>query len=247
MAHNEILVKELYEEIKYDNSSVHQMLSIVKISLNLTQYEQFYTFLDQSTLELFIKTIKSLLSPSVQFYSYVQYMALISLIYLARYCTSSRSLILSTDLIEVFISMGIEDDFINVKYAELLHIISNEENCCYRLLDMNIQRFLSSLQDSFQRLVLGQSQSKTYKKPEKRYAKGGSVADLTAIINNMNMSSSGGDGPGGGRPVSPSTALNQMPSANAVTASNAPVVNNINNMSLAVITGSLDGVEEGEQ
>ncbi|RYG69225.1 hypothetical protein EON64_03270 [archaeon] len=246
MAHNEILVKELYEEIRYDNSSVHQMLSIVKISLNVTQYEQFYTYLDQPTLELFIKTIKSLLSPSVQFYSYVQYMALISLVYLARYCSSSRSLILSTDLIEVFTTMGIEDDFINVKYAELLHIISNEESCCYRLLDMNIQRFLSSLQDSFQRLVLGQSQSKTYKKPEKRYAKGGSVADLTAIINTMNMSSCT-DGPGGGRPSSPSTTLNHLPSTSAMSMTNAPVVNNINNMSLGIITNSLDGVEEGEQ
>lgn len=187
---------------------------------------------------MFIKTIKIILS-TTNCNAVIQLMALVTLINLARYCHSSRAIILGTDLIDLMNSIGIDDDHINVKYAELLHLISNEESCCYRLLDMNIQRFLISLQDSFQRLLQGQGKT-TYKKADKKYTKGQSIANLTAFLN----SSSG---------LSNEAMIKSMNTLSTLTHLNAnptvvtqQLVSNASQINISMITAHLDPLEEGE-
>lgn len=174
-----LLLQELFEEIRFDASNLHQQMCIGKICFNLSKQPSFNGCLDQGLVELFVRILKSLFS-SKRTINQVKLSALISLINFANYCPPSRSIILSEDLIDCFYSVGLEDDQLNVKYVGLINIISNEENCCFRLLELGVQKLLVSLQESFQRLSDGAVKDQ---RKSKKYKKGQSVQDLNQIIN----------------------------------------------------------------
>lgn len=161
-----VLVSELYEECRFDSSSLHQQISVTKIAYHLSKHSTFHQFLDETTIDLFVKTLKLLFS-SRRSTRDIQFSALISLTHFAHACSSSRSFILSADLIEMFYDVGTEDNLMNVKYVGLLAIISNEENCCYKLLELGVQKFLVSLQDSFQKMADGSDNGQERKKSRK--------------------------------------------------------------------------------
>lgn len=163
ISHSKVLVMELYEETRFDSSTAHQQLCVAKIAQNLSKHVEFKDYLDDSSVDLFVKTLKTLFS-SRRSSRDIQISALLSLTHFANYCTSSRSYILSNDLIELFYEAGTEDTGLNVKYVGLLNIISNEESCCYKLLELGVQKFLVSLQDGFQKMTDGASLEKKQKK-----------------------------------------------------------------------------------
>lgn len=171
-------VNELYEEVRNNASQLHQQMCVVKIGYNLSKQSSFKDYLDQKMIDLFVKSMKILFSSKLS-PSHVQYSALINLINLANYCVDSRSLILSADLIDLFYDNGIDDGKMNVLYVALLNIISNEESCCYRLLDNGVQKFLVSLQDSFQRMMDGSRMiTKKLKKSSSRTLNVRNIQDL---------------------------------------------------------------------
>jgi hypothetical protein len=150
------LVQELYEETKFDASSSHQQFCVAKIAYNLSKHKHFKEDLDEVQIDLFVKTLKILFS-SRRSTREIHISALTSLTHFALYCSASRSFILSSDLIELFYEAGTEDNVMNVKFVGLLNIISNEESCCYKLLELGVQKFLVSLQDCFQKMTDGAS------------------------------------------------------------------------------------------
>jgi hypothetical protein len=163
------IIEEIYEEIRFDSSSLHQQISITKIAYHLSKQIHLKDFLNESSIEIFIKSLKILFSSRRKSNRNIQISCLISLTHFAYSCTIARSFILSNDLIDLFYEVGIDDAIMNVKYVGLLNIISNEENCCYRLLELQVQKFLVSLQDSFQKLTDGglAANNTTLKKPRK--------------------------------------------------------------------------------
>lgn len=194
---SKMIVNELYEEVRNNASQVHQQLCVVKIGYNLSKQSSFKDYLDQKLIDLFVKSMKILFSSKLSAAA-VQYCALINLINLANFCVDARSLILSADLIDIFYENGIDDDKMNVLYVALLNIISNEESCCYRLLDNGVQKLLVSLQDSFQRLMDGSRiGSKALKKSASRVMSVRNIQDLVANAGENNNKEFAVEGEGG--------------------------------------------------
>lgn len=183
-AHVALLLDAMFEEVKYEMTSRHQQWAVAMISYYLTTNGPIHEHLDPQLMECFIKTMKILFAarntePTVQ-------LACIAvLINFAANCAEARPIILSSDLIELFYQVGLDDDRLNVRYAALLYIVSNEENCCYKLLELGIHKLLVSMQDTFQRLISGAS---SRRKKEKKYVKGQSLADLNQFLNGKSQS-----------------------------------------------------------
>jgi hypothetical protein len=238
----------LYNEVLHHSSTPHILLSIMKISLNLTQHSDFTSYLDKEYLEKLILTCKYLFhhnnissnnnTSATSNPLYIIFMSLISLINIARYSSASRSIILSNDLIDLYTYIGIENDYINVRYVELLHILSNDENCCYKLVEMNIQRFLMSLQDSFQRLVSGKvnSNSKYTTNDDSNNSNSTSTSTTNSSGNAANAIS---------RPNTTSINSRKLLSSVTNSSTNTTIPNNIN-ISINNITSQLSSIEEGE-
>lgn len=180
VAHVALLLDVMYEEVKYEMTSKHQQWAVAMISYHLSKEESFHSYLDTALIESFVKAMK-LLFGARDTESSVQLATIAVLINLAKFSVESRGIILSTDLIELIYSVGLDDDRLNVRYVALLNIISNEESCCYRLLELGIHKLLVSMQDTFQRLVTGAVNSR--RKKEKKYIKGQSIADLNQFLN----------------------------------------------------------------
>lgn len=180
MNEKQALLDELYEEVRFDASTPAQQQSVVQIGLNISLEGQLSDYLDQALIDTFVRTMKILfLSRTAK--KDIQRGCLMTLINFNYYCKEARGSTLSGDLLESFYDVGLEDDQINVKYAALLNIISTEESCCYKLLDLGAQKFIVSLQDSFTRLTNGALNVQNKKK--KALKKGMSMANITALIN----------------------------------------------------------------
>lgn len=174
------LIVELYEEVKNDESTVHQRQCVVQISLNLSRMKDFGSHLDSAFTQKYIKTLKLLFSSRLS-PSPVQHFCLVALANFAHHCESSRSAILDTDLIDIFQDKGFLDERLNVKYAAVINIISNDEACIYRLIDQGAQKLLVSLQDSFAKLTMKETGDMTSNK-RKEFRKGQSTLNLKEMM-----------------------------------------------------------------
>jgi hypothetical protein len=120
---------------------------VVQICLNLSRRHEFSTYLDNEFIGIFVKSLKILFSSKLSPPS-VKHFSLVALTNFAFHCRPARQIILGNDLIDLFNDVGIADERLNVKYAGLLNIISNEESSIYKLLDLGTQKMFVSLQDS---------------------------------------------------------------------------------------------------
>jgi hypothetical protein len=77
--------------------------------------------------------------------------ALTALVNFTTTCRPARveALGARNDIVSILEEAGIDDPVMNVKYAALINNISNEENCCIRLIEAGALKLTVSLQDSF--------------------------------------------------------------------------------------------------
>eukprot|EP00597_Dinobryon_sp_UTEXLB2267_P015326 CAMPEP_0170120348 /NCGR_PEP_ID=MMETSP0020_2-20130122/15090_1 /TAXON_ID=98059 /ORGANISM="Dinobryon sp., Strain UTEXLB2267" /LENGTH=1500 /DNA_ID=CAMNT_0010350197 /DNA_START=432 /DNA_END=4934 /DNA_ORIENTATION=+ len=174
------LIVELFEEVKSETCSLHQRQCVVQICLNLSRQRDFGNHLDITFIQKFIKTLK-LLFASKQSPSAVQHFCLVALTNFAHYCEPARSSTLDNDLMDLFQENGFADSHLNVKYAALINIISNDESCIYRLIEQGAQKLLVSLQDSFSKLSLKEN-IETVSLKKKDFKKGQSIVQLKELI-----------------------------------------------------------------
>ena len=103
--------------------------------------------MNDAHVKSFVNTLKCLFSVDVPS---IRSAALTSIVNFCSHCSQARSLILSLDIISILEDAGVSNPQMNVKYASLINSISNEENCCIRLIDSGAHKFLVSLNDTFQ-------------------------------------------------------------------------------------------------
>lgn len=146
--------------------------------------------IDLAMLELFVKTIKVLFASS-NTDPQVQLASMIVLIHLANNIPESRSVILSTDLIDLMTKkVGLEHEILNVRYAALLNVISNEEICCYKLLELNVHKLLVAMQESFMQLSTSKKSGLNNRKKSLQYVKGKSISNLSNMMASQRNNSS---------------------------------------------------------
>ena len=172
------LIHELYEEVRFDTSKLSRRTAVVKISLNISRRPDLSSYLTQPLIDTFVSTMKMLFSSRLGSEK-VQMSALVTLINFNYHCREARATTLGVDLIDLFQTVGLDDDQMNVKYAGLLNVISNEESCCYKLLDLGVHKLLVALQESFHRLTSGAGPPR---KRMKSFKKGQSIKNLTAML-----------------------------------------------------------------
>eukprot|EP01032_Pedospumella_encystans_P013724 gene13724-15786_t len=172
------LLEELYEEVRYDTSKLNRRKAVVKIGLNISKRPDLCTYLSQPLIYTFVSTMKLLFSSRLGTET-IQMSALVTLINLNYHCREARATTLGTDLIDLFQTVGLDDDKMNVKYAGLLNVISNEEACCYKLLDLGVHKLLVALQESFHRLTAG---GVTIRSNQKSFKKGQSIKNMTNVL-----------------------------------------------------------------
>lgn len=176
------LLEELYEEVRYDTSKLNRRKAVVKIGLNISKRPDLCTYLTQPLIDTFVSTMKMLFSSRLGTEK-IQMSALVTLINLNYHCREARATTLGTDLIDLFQTVGLDDDQMNVKYAGLLNVISNEEICCYKLLDLGVHKLLVALQESFHRLTSG---GVTHRKRIKSFKKGQSIKNISNVLASTN-------------------------------------------------------------
>jgi len=164
------LVLVLYEESINKASKPHQLHCVVQISFNISRRSDLSSFLSFELVESLVKALKNMFALTSNNDEYIQMTSLTTLININYYCREARGCTLDEDLIKLFENSGLDNGRLNVKYIGLLNIVSNEENCCYHMLEMHVQKLIVSLQESFIRLVStvpGQKQIKSKKKPSR--------------------------------------------------------------------------------
>lgn len=129
------------EEVNISNGETE---SVAQISYNLALRKDFASHLDKILSDTFTDTLKSIFTTTTG------EIRLISLKCLANFTSNSptsRSLVLGNppDIIDLFEEAGLEDIESNIYYAAILNIISNEENCCIRLIESGAHKILTSL------------------------------------------------------------------------------------------------------
>jgi len=179
------MVDELYEMVKDEEQSLYQRLCVVQICLNLSVRPEFADYLDEGMIDTFVVSLKLMFS-SPKATDDIRFFALIAMTNFAHNCKKSRQVILGRDLIELMQDVGITDDRLNVKYAGLLNIISNEESCIYKLLELGTQRLVVSMQDSFNRLELTNKKDKTTSS-KKTFKKGQGTKALSELLNTNSL------------------------------------------------------------
>lgn len=150
MIREENLVPEIYKEASAEEGDLHVALS--QLSINLSNKTDLSDLLDLDKIGLLVKSCKSIFSTAdhhKDVCNVIRTTILTALNNLAVNVPSCRGDILSNDLIRLFEQSGFEDKNLNLKYAALLNIISNEESCCLKLLENGVQRLLMTLQDKF--------------------------------------------------------------------------------------------------
>jgi len=180
------LIEELHEEVRHDTSKLNRRKAIVKIGLNISKRPDLSSHLTQPLIDNFVATMKMLFSSRLGTEK-IQMSALVTLINFNYHCREARATTLGTDLIDLFQSVGLDDDQMNVKYAGLLNVISNEEVCCYKLLDLGVHKLLVALQESFHRLTAG---GVTTRKRVKSFKKGQSIKNITNMLASTNLQAS---------------------------------------------------------
>lgn len=173
------LINELYEETRDDSSRIHQQMSVAQISVNMSIRQEMSDSMTEEYIEKFVKCMKVLFA-SRSGTPKIQLTALITLTNFAFHCRQARAHILGNDLLELFHQVGMHDDKMNVQFIGLLNIISNEDLCCYKLLELGVQKLLVTLQDSFSKLVLGGSQSSIEKKKPKAFK--GAAQNINSLL-----------------------------------------------------------------
>ena len=161
------LVLVLYEESIHQSSKPHQLHCVVQIAFNISRRSDLSSFLSFDLIQSLVRTLKNMFALKTNSDEYIQMTSLSTLININYYCREARNCTLSDDLIELFDACGLDNSRLNVKYIGLLNIISNEESCCYHLLELHAQRLIVSLQETFTRLIStvpGQKQIKGKKK-----------------------------------------------------------------------------------
>ena len=137
------LVLEMYKEVLNEKSKQTEL--VVMLAYNLSIHENLSDWLAQDLIEMFVELLKTIFASSPY---PLKATALSTLINFCTNCRSSRATLLGVDLVDIFEDVGIEDAVMNVKYAAILNIVSNEENLCIKLLEMRAQKFLVSIQGS---------------------------------------------------------------------------------------------------
>jgi hypothetical protein len=96
----------------------------------------------------YVDSMKSLFSSGNQS---VRALSLTALVNFTTQCRRARveALGARNDIIHLLEDAGMEDPVMNVKYAALINNISNEENCCIRLIEAGALKLVVSLQESF--------------------------------------------------------------------------------------------------
>lgn len=180
------LIQELHEEVRFDTSKLNRRKAVVKIGLNISKRPDLSSYLTQPLIDTFVSTMKTLFSSRLGTEK-IQMSALVTLINFNYYCREARATTLGSDLIDLFQTVGLDDDQMNVKYAGLLNVISNEESCCYKLLDLGVHKLLVALQESFHRLTSGAAAPR---KRVKSFKKGQSIKNLTNVLSSAALQNS---------------------------------------------------------
>lgn len=137
----------LFEEMEDQAiNGVHKEF-IAQLSLNLTIHSSLSDNMKDHHVKSFVTTLKTLFSVNVPS---IRSAALTSIVNFCAHCSQARALILSQDIISVLEDAGVFNAQMNIKYASLINCISNEENCCIRLIDSGAHKFLVSLNETFQ-------------------------------------------------------------------------------------------------
>ena len=144
------LVLEMYKEVLNENSK--QIELVVQLAYNLSIHENLSDWLAQDLVEMFVELLKTIFSNSPY---PLKATAISTLINFCTNCKSSRPTLIGVDLVDIFEEVGIEDAVMNVKYAAILNIVSNEENLCIKLLEMGAQKFLVAIQGSITTMPSG--------------------------------------------------------------------------------------------
>ncbi|KAJ1398260.1 hypothetical protein B484DRAFT_406713, partial [Ochromonadaceae sp. CCMP2298] len=133
----EELVDVVCETALQANTPLSVRHALAQIALNLSLRADLSTFLSPKHVASFVAIGKALFASRLGSHQ-IQMTALITLINFNFYCKEARATTLGTDLIDLFLEAGLEDPKMNVKYAGLLNVISNDESCAYRLLDLGV-------------------------------------------------------------------------------------------------------------
>lgn len=135
-AEKEILFPLLLHHSQTEN--VHQGEAVALLSYNLSMHSELRDELSDKQVEVFVKTLKHIFSK----FFLQRLVALNALVNIATRIPVSRSYILGNDLVTLFDSAGDVDVHMRIKFCSLLNLISCEQNCCLRLLEMGAQNSL---------------------------------------------------------------------------------------------------------
>ena len=119
---------------------------ISRITYNLTLRSDFASLLSDQLQEKFAEIVRTLFTIAPK---PIDSIALTTIINFASCSKVSRKVILGRDLIDILQEAGLKDIYNNLKYASLLNIISNEDNCCIRMLDGGLHKLLVALLNEF--------------------------------------------------------------------------------------------------
>jgi len=119
---------------------------ISRITYNLTLRSEFASLLSDDLQEKFAEIIRTLFTIAPK---PIDSIVLTSIVNFASCSKVSRKIFLGRDLIDILQEAGLKDICNNLKYASLLNIISNEDNCCIRMLDGGLHKLLVALLNEF--------------------------------------------------------------------------------------------------
>jgi hypothetical protein len=159
--------------------------SVTQISYNLALRKDFSSHLDRMLSDTFVDTLKSIFTTTTG------EIRLLSLKCLANFTSNSptsRSLVLGNppDIINLFEEAGLEVIESNIYYAAILNIISNEENCCIRLIESGAHKILTSLFVTISPPQVDNGND-TYSSKSK---KGKHVQEAKAVVSKIDMKTS---------------------------------------------------------
>lgn len=147
MVSEKALIKEMYLEVFEKDRS--QLALVVQLMYNLSMRPDLCEFLEVEYQHMYTESLKAIFEEAE---NPLKVTAISTLINFTLRAKQSRAKLLGTDLVEMFEDVGTDNPVMNVKYAAILNIISNEENLCIKLLDSGAQKFLVGIQSSINAL-----------------------------------------------------------------------------------------------
>lgn len=116
--------------------------SMAVLAFNITLRPQLKAYLSGEFVDMFVKTLKTIFAR----FEKLRMLALNSLVNVAECAPVTRSAILSKDLISLFDGVVKVNVEMYIKFVCLLNLISCEEDCCLRLLEMGAHSALIDVQ-----------------------------------------------------------------------------------------------------